>query len=147
MKHLLSRTDGTDLSVDTDLWMAALEIAATNGWVPVGAGAGARSPEPFDPMQYSDALHQEIGAEDARAMAVGLRRGLRHVPGVELPLGDRPFGGVRTQELVRLAAAGNLPKEDRALAAVEILSGPPRSDALALVAFLELGAFTLSPGL
>lgn len=146
MKYNLTRPDGTDCAVDSDLWIAFLEIAATNGWVPLGTAAGAASPKPFDPLEYGDAVYQEVAAEDAQALAAGARRGLRHVPGVELPLSDRPFGGSRTLELLRQAAAGNVPREDHAEAAVEVLSGPPRAEALALVEFLDRGAFTLAPG-
>lgn len=143
MRHYLHRTDGAVQPVDSDLWLAVLELAATNGWRPHGTESAPGSTPPSEPMQYVEPRSQRIAREDARSLAHGARQGLQDVPEEELPLRGQPFGGARTLDLIRRAATGDVGPSERAHAAIEILSGPPRSDAAALLDFLAVGGCTL----
>lgn len=143
VRHYLHRTDGAVQPVDSDLWLAVLELAATNGWRPLGTEPAQGSAAPFEPMQYVEPRSQRIAREDAQELARGARLGLHDVPEEELPLGGQPFGGARTLDLIRRAARGDVAPHERAHAAIEVISGPPRSDATALVDFLAEGGVTL----
>ena len=83
--------------------------------------------------------------DDAIELATGLGLGLRLVPETVLPLGGGPFGDENTAELLRRAASGDTPSRADAQAALEILSGPPRKQALSLVDFLRGGEFEIEP--
>ncbi|HVS18352.1 MAG TPA: hypothetical protein VMT18_07120 [Planctomycetota bacterium] len=131
------------LSVDSDLWVAVLELAATHGWQPSGTEPSSRADAGREPLQYAEPSSQRIARDDAHRLAQGARRGLASVPEDELPLGGQPFGGARTLDLIRRAASGELGPDVNARAAIEVLSGPPRPDAVALLEFLEQGGFTL----
>ena len=143
MRYYLHRTDGAVFAVDSDLWLAVLELAIANGWKPGGTQPLGSETDEREPMQYAEPASQRIARDDARELASGARRGLPSVPEIELPLEDRPFGGSRTLDLIRRAALGDLGSEVDARGAIEILSGPPRSDAVTLLDFLEQGGFTL----
>jgi len=143
MRHYLHRTDGAVQPVDSDLWLAVLELAATNGWRPRGTEPASGSEPPFEPMQYAEPKSQRIAREDARGLAHGARQGLGDVPEEELPLRGQPFGGARTLDLIRRAASGDVDPAERATGAIEVISGPPRSEAAALIDFLTLGGCTL----
>jgi hypothetical protein len=143
MRHYLHRTDGAVQPVDSDLWLAVLELAATNGWRPHGTEAAPGGAPSFEPMQYAEPHSQRIAREDARGLSQGARQGLQDVPEEELPLRGQPFGGARTLDLIRRAASGDVAPGERAHAAIEILSGPPRSDAAAVLDFLARGGCTL----
>ena len=143
MRHYLHRTDGAVQPVDSDLWLAVLELAATNGWRPLGTEPAPGSTPPFEPMQYVEPKSQRIAREDAQGLARGARQGLHDVPEEELPLRGQPFGGSRTLDLIRRAASGDVAPDERAHAAIEVISGPPRSEAAALLDFHAKGGVTL----
>jgi hypothetical protein len=142
--HEFKRDDGRVLSVDADLWLCVLDLAAVGGWKPVGteppAGTG---PEGHDRLAYFEPTGRRVVEADARELARCLDRALPSVSDAEVPLGDRRFGDDNTRDLLARAAAGGALGRDEAQGALELLSGPPKSEAKGLVDFLKGGAFEI----
>jgi len=143
---LLYRSGSPPYGVDSDLWIAALELATVHGWKPGGTTSSGDSTR-LDYKGYLSPDQQNVGHDDAKNLARGLERGLAEVPKTMLPLGDGPFGDDNTVQLLKRAAAGEIPQKGEVNAAVEVLSGPPRDEALSLVEFLLSGEFTINPSL
>lgn len=149
MNYLLRNDDGATMLVDRDLWLGALDLAVRNGWKPRGVqvprtGRSAALAN-GDRLSYADSWGQRITREDAGDLARGLRAGLATVPDSVVPLQGKAFGSQNTRQLIERASAG----EDIALedlpGAAEVLSGPPKVDALELAGFLARGACTVLP--
>ena len=152
MRHLLRRPDGAHLLVDSDLWIAVLDLAVLHGWRPRGTrdpdAALCRASEhemAWEPLSYFLPRGQSIEAADARALASSCARGLSLVPEREVPLGGADFGEAHTLSLLRLAAASDELPPDGSRAAVEILSGAPKKEAESLLRFLKDGHVTIRP--
>lgn len=77
------------------------------------------------------------------ALARCIEQALPGVPDEVAPLSDHPFGDDNTLALLSAAGAGP-PEPTRVAAAREILSGPPKAEATALIEFLQGGGFTIS---
>jgi hypothetical protein len=88
---------------------------------------------------------QQVTTKDAIAMAQCVREALKGVPDDQAPLSDHPFGDENTLSLLAAASTGP-PEPTRVAAARELLSGPPKAEATALVEFLLGGSFTISAG-
>lgn len=137
---------GPSLSVDVDVWLCALDLAVAHGWVPAGTAeprdGAARAKN--DPWSYDRGSGRRVAGEDARELARCLEKALPKVPEDVVPMQGRPFGSDHTRELVQRASGGAAVAEEEALAAAEILSGPPKAEALSLIDFLRQGAFSIS---
>ena len=152
MRHRFRRTDGASTLVDTDLWLAVLDVALLQGWRPRGTKDPdvrlCRSAEPslrWEPLAYFLPHGQTIDGADARNLATSCSAGLSSVSDEEVPLRGNAFGHENTLALLRLAASrGDIPKGNTE-AAFEVLSGPPKKQALALTRFLRCGHVTIRP--
>ena len=132
------RRGATRHPVDMDLWLCALDLAALRGWNPLGTRVPRASVTTFTRPAGSS-----IAAEDALAIASGLEAELPAIDDSEQPLGDHPFGEEHTEALLRRRGDGGPVSEEDVRAAREILSGAPKREAKALVAFLRGGAFSV----
>lgn len=83
--------------------------------------------------------------DDARALARGLEVSLPQVSDTVVDLMGQSFGDEHTLALLEGAAQGQVPDAREAQGAREILSGPPKSEARALIDFLRGGEFTMHP--
>ena len=138
MRYLLNRHDGDSLSVDSDVWLCALDLALRSGWVPAGVEAGP------DSLSYLPPVGQHIQQEDATALASCLGTALGGVPDSVVPMMGKEFGTENTLAMLRLAYdGGQIPAEDLP-AAAEILSGPPKGEAVELARFIAGGSFQLN---
>ena len=145
MNHLLHRSDGNSFAVDTDLWLAALDLAAVFGWRPAGTLAtDVEELAAEDPLVYDRPDGRRVVAEDAKQLAHFLERGLDAVPDEMVPLQADAFGEEHTLGLLRSASTGKVLGRDSCQAALEVLSGSPKSDARALVGFLNGGAIAIT---
>jgi hypothetical protein len=152
MRHRLRRTDGASLLVDTDLWLCLLDTALLEGWRP----RGTRFPDPelcrestheirWEALAYFLPCGQSIEGEDARELARCCDQALTRVSDTEIPLQARVFGAQNTLSLLRRAAAREDIPRDHVEAAFELLSGPPKRQALELIRFLRLGHVVIRP--
>lgn len=114
-----------------------------HGWKPRGTepSVAAASRERFAYYEPS----RRILEEDARELAHCLESALADVPDDIVPLQGRRFGEENTLDLIRRAADGHAAPKGEAGAALEILSGPPKTDAVQLVQFLRAGEFHIRP--
>jgi len=100
---------------------------------------------PWESLAYFLPLGQSIDGKDAREIARCSSAGLASVSDTEVPLQGKAFGEENTLALLRRAAAGDeIPPADTE-AAFEILSGPPKVQAKALLRFLQGGHVTIRP--
>jgi hypothetical protein len=138
--------------VDADLWLCVLDFALLQGWRPRGTKAPdstlCRRSEhslQWEPLAYFLPHGQTIDAADARDIARFSSTALPHVSDTEVPLQGKAFGDENTLSLLRLAASReDIPKPNTE-AAFDILSGPPKQEALALIRFLKCGHITIRP--
>ena len=140
---LLHRSGRTPLSVDPDLWIAALEIATAHGWRPFGTLELKGTGRP-DPMGYLQSGPTRVTHEDALRLGEGLKKGLDLVPADMLPLQGGPFGEENTIQLLNRASKGEIPELNEVSTAIEVMSGPPRKDAESLATFMGQGEFILN---
>ena len=152
MDHLLRNATGHTLRVDCDLWLAILDLALAFGWRPEGTndpdpGVPVTDPDQarWEPSAYFLAAGQRIGEDDARELAAAARRGLERVSADQVPLTDLPFGEEHTLGSILRAIAAQEVSSDTALAAMEILSGPPAKEVAAVLSFLEVGHTRVYP--
>ena len=142
--------DGQTHSVDPDLWLCALDLAVTHGWRPRGmsaptAPASGAPEDEWDAFAYFLASGQDVADEDAREIARCLDAALPGVPDAVVPMQGLDFGRENTLALIKRAVQGETPDGTAVQAAVEILSGPPKAEARALIGFLRNGGFTIQP--
>lgn len=100
----------------------------------------------WEPSTYFLPRGQRIEQGDARELARCSGEALADVSDTLVPLGGGPFGRRNTVVLIRLAAEGQSIPPRRVEVAAQIVSGPPKVDALALVEFLAAGPITIHPG-
>ena len=148
MRLVFRHQDGKILNVDPDLWLCALDLAVLHGWRPRGMTApagGQGEGKDWDAFAYYAASGQEIATDDAREIARCLGAALPEVPDQVVPLQGLEFGHENTLALIKRAVRGEAPRDADVQAAMEILSGPPKQEARALIGFLESGSFTIQP--
>ncbi len=143
MHHSLQRANGGSIKVDADLWLGALDLAATGGWRP----RGTQPPhgQDTDPFAYYVPDARRVLGDDAAELAKYLDLALADVSDAEVPLGGGEFGDEWTHELLAKAARGQALGSEHATTAKEILSGAPKADARQLVEFLRGGEFAIHP--
>ena len=138
--------------VDTDLWLCLLDVAVLACWRPLGT----KDPDAalcralthsmqWEALAYFLPCGQSIDGEDAREIARCSASALASVSNTEVPLQGRTFGEENTLSLLRLAAARDDIPQANTEAALEILSGPPKVEARALIRFLQGGHVTIRP--
>ena len=138
--------------VDADLWLSMLDVALLQGWRP----RGTKDPDPalcrssqhtirWEPLAYFLPHGQSIDAADAREIARLSAEALAEVSDTEVPLQGKAFGDENTLSLMKLAVSREDIPRANAEAAFEILSGPPKKQALALTRFLRYGHVTIRP--
>ena len=152
IKHLFRREDGETLSFDSDLWLCVLDLALIGGWRPEGTMSpdeelerSANDGMRWQPLAYFLPRGQRIDRRDAREIARCSNAALADVPDQELTLRGRSFGRRNTLRSIRRAAEGTPVYPESAEAAVELLSGSPKVEAQALIAFLRKGVVTIHP--
>ena len=122
------------------------------GWRP----AGTKDPEAalcrmsthpmkWEALAYFLPCGQRIEAKDARELARCSAAALPSVSDTEVPLQGKAFGEENTLSLLRLAATRDDIPRANTEAAIEILSGPPKVEAQALLRFLQGGHVTIRP--
>ena len=138
--------------VDTDLWLCLLDVAVLAGWRPLGTkdpdAALCRASAhaiPWDALAYFLPVGQRIDGRDAREFARCSSAAVAGVSNTEVPLQGKTFGEENTLSLLRLAAARDDIPLANTEAALEILSGPPKIEAQALIRFFQGGHITIRP--
>jgi hypothetical protein len=143
----LRSDDGATLRVDADLWLCVLDLGVRHGWVPQGLAAPSSSAgQEWDELSYAEAHGQHVEGADARSLADSLGPALDEVSDVEIPMRGKAFGEENTRSLLGKAHAGRTIRWPKVLAAAEILSGAPKTEAKALAQFMTRGGFTLHSG-
>lgn len=137
MDILLRGGGDRSLTVDSDLWIGALDLALSQGWVPAGTDAVP------DPLVYTEARGQRVEGAQAREIARCLGLALAGVSDSTLPLCDHPFGRDNTRDLIDRARAGAAVGRADVAGAYEIVSGPPKQDLAGVTRFLRRGAFRI----
>jgi hypothetical protein len=148
IRHRFTSEDGSELQVDADLWLCALDLAVFSGWKPDGIDEPAddawkQTAGEWDRLEYGVPRGQRIGATDASGLASSLTQGLELVPDAEVPMRGKAFGEENTRGLIGKAHDGRAIQRPKLPAAAEILSGSHKADARALAEFMARGAFTL----
>ena len=122
------------------------------GWRPLGTRhpepalrRASTHPMPWEALAYFIPCGQSIEGKDAREMARCSAAALSSVSDTEVPLQGKTFGEENTLSLLRLAATRDDIPRANTEAAIEILSGPPKTEAQALLRFLQGGHVTIRP--
>ncbi len=138
--------------VDTDLWLCLLDVSVLAGWRPLGTKdpdaalcRASTHPMQWEALAYFLPCGQSIDGKDAREIARCSAAALAGVSITEVPLQGKTFGEENTFSLLRLAASRDEIPRANTEAALEILSGPPKIEAQALIRFLQGGHVTIRP--
>lgn len=99
----------------------------------------------WQPFAYFLPRGQRIDRRDAREIARCSNAALVDVPDRQLALQDKSFGRHNTLRSIQKAAKGTPVPPENAEAAVELVSGSPKVEAQALIAFLRKGVVTIHP--
>lgn|GEM_PF-3387664 len=129
-----------------------LDVALQHGWKPRGTrypdatlSKESKHPIAWEPLAYFVPCGQSIEGPDAREMARCSMEALDSVSDTEVALGGKSFSEEHTLSLLRLAHGGKGVPETCAEAAFEVLSGPPKQEAMTVVRFLREGHVHILP--
>ena len=133
------RRGEADQTVDADVWLSLLSLAAFHGWTPL---ADTRELPP-DAGSYARPAGLTIASDDAQQVAELTESEIVDLAEEEVELSDNPFGEVHTDALLARRIDGDEVDEDEVQAAREVLSGPTKLAAEELVEFLRGGSFSV----
>lgn len=133
------------MDVERDVWLCALDLALRGGWRPRGVELANDRDGRAQPLAYFPARGQRVSEADARDIGQALERALTFVSDRVVSQQSKAFGERNTSDLLSRAAEGAPIQKDKTEAALQVLSGPPKAEAIELVKFLAGGGFTLHP--
>ena len=145
IRHRFRRFDGKTIDVERDVWLCALDLALRGGWKPRGVEVADEWDNRNQPLAYFPARGQRVSDADARDIGQALEQALTFVSDRIVSQQSRTFGERNTSNLLVKAAEGAQIQKDKTDAALQVLSGPPKAEAIELVRFLEGGGFSLHP--
>ncbi len=138
--HTLHRGDEL-YQVETDLWLAVLDLAMVSGWAP--PESDPESEDQPKAVAYATPAGLELSGDETKALATSILKLLPMISEEELPLSQLPFGYENTKKLLARRAAGEQLPNEEATAAHEMLSGPPKKEVERLAMFLQDGPVSI----
>ncbi len=140
--HTLT-SGGEIYTVETDVWLAVLDLALVSGWMPP---EGSVPEEPAEGGTFERPAGLELTAEDAEALSKVVLGLVPLISEEELRISSNAFGENHTRDLLERRAGGESLPNEEAIASHELLSGPPKREVERLGEFLATGAISIEAG-